>query len=275
MPTFTTEDAPGNVNLQYSNADYAFANTVINIIKRQNRLPLQITPDDVFGAMQNMVPWWYEQWPDATQDDILTFNTDVLRVPQKYLDAAGCDKRFRLSTNQVLMPPNVFGVYELFYCSSGFSNRSLLNYANWHLDFILMQSSFGVYPELHVDNYLGSVFCMNLLDSLSKEPVLHDYNKDSHILQCYDLGNRSGFISCKVARCLPVQTFYQNPWFRQFIMAHVINARADHIELFGAQLPGDLQINVSVLRNFADKMLEEVNKQVDAENGSEFYAIKS
>lgn len=275
MPKFTTIQSPIVEEQQYSNADYAFANLIIAQIKRQQRLPLMLTPADVFGVLQEYLPYWYEQWPDATQDDQLIFSTDVLQRPQYYLDAAGADKRFRLLTNQVLMPPAVAGVYRLFYTESGYASRSLLNYANWSLEFLLLSSTFGSYPRLQVDQYMGSVFCMNLLDSLSKEPVLHKYNKDSHILQVYDLGARAGSIVCEVARMLPPSTFYENAYFKMFIMAKVIEARADHIELFGAQLPGDLSINIGVLRNRADKLMDIVNKQIEAENNSDFYIIKS
>lgn len=276
MPKFTTTDASDAANLQYSNEDYAFANSVINDIKRQQRLPLQINPEDVFGAIQNQADIWYDQWPSATQDDQLTFECDVLANPQKYLDKSGVDQRFKLMTNQVLMPSAVYGVYQLFYSSSGYANRSLLNYANWSLEWILLSSSAGnVYPQYGVETFMGSVYCLNLLNSLSKQPVMHKFNRDSHILQVYDLGYNTGFITALVARCLPISTFYGNPYFRRYIMGHVIQARADQIELFGTVLPGDLQVNVGVLRNRADKLLEDVNKMMETENGTEFYALKT
>ena len=275
MPTFTVNDEQQSPNLQYSNADYEFANIVINSIKRQQRLPLMLTPTDVFGVMQDVVPKWYKEWPDATQTDQLTFDVDVLANPQKYLDKASIDKRFKLHTNQVLMPPAVYGIYNVFYSNSGYMNRSLLNYAQWNLSWMLASTQVGAFPRMEVDNYMGSVFSMNLLNSLAKEPVKFEYNQHSHILQVYDLGNRQGFISCEVARCLPVEDFYSNPFFRMLIIANVIYARADQIELFGAQLPGDLQINVSVLRSRADKLMDEYSKQVDSENAADFYAIKS
>lgn len=277
MTKFTTNTAPvATDELQYSNADYEFANTIITAIKRQERLPLNLTAEDVFGEIRTNAPEWYEMWPDATQDDQLIFSTDLVKTPQKYLDKAGVDKSFQLLTGQVLMPPAVFGIYEVFYSGSGYVNRSLLNYANWSLSWLLLSTSFGAYPRMDVDSYMGSVFCMNLLNSLSKEPVVHQYNRDSHILQVYDIGNRCGNIICKVARALPIQTFYNNAWFRMFIMGHVIQARADHFELFGSPaMPGDLQINVSVLRNRADKFLDRVKEQLDREQASDFYIIKS
>jgi hypothetical protein len=259
----------------YSSEDYQYANSIINDIKRQQRLPLQLTVRDVFGVFETALGWWYEKYPDATQDDLLTFNVDVLNQPQKYLDAADVDKSFRILTNQVLMPPNVYGIYNCFYLSSGYVNRSLLNYANWSLEWLLLSSTFGSYPRMNVDTYMGSVFCLNLLNSLSKEPVRHKYNQDTHILQVYDLGYRVGYITAEVARMIPLQTMYHNPWFRKYVIAKVLDARADSIEIYGAQLPGDLQFNSSVLRNRASKLMEEVEKQLDIENASEFYAIKS
>lgn len=277
MPTFTTESQPEMTGeVKYSNADYAFANKIINTIKRAHRLPLMISANDVFNAIEVEAPSWYANYPDATQDDQLVFDVSVLSNPQKYLDAAGADKSFRLQTNQVLMPPAVYGIYNVFYTGgSAYANRSLLNYANWSLSWLLLSSAFGAYPRMAVDNYMGSVFCMNLLRSLSKEPVRHYYNQDSHILQVYDLGARSGSICCEVSRCLQIQNFYQNPWFIKLIIASTIEARCTQIDLFGAQLPGDLQINTGVLRDIASKYREEVDKHLEAENGSDFYAIKS
>lgn len=277
MTKFTTNTAPSAIDEpQYSNADYEFANTVIRMITRNERLPLKLTAADVFSEISTNAPEWYEMWPDATQDDQLIFSTDLVKTPQKYLDNAGIDKSFRLLTGQVLMPPAVFGIYEVFYSGSGYVNRSLLNYANWSLSWLLLSTSFGAYPRMDVDSYMGSVFSMNLLNSLSKEPVVHQYNKDSHVLQIYDIGNRSGHITCKVARALPIQTFYQNPWFRMFIMGHVLQARADHLTLFGSPaMPGDLQINTSVLTDRANKFLDRVKEQIDREQASDFYAIKS
>lgn len=259
----------------YSNEDYQYANSIINDIKRQQRLPLQLTVRDVFGVFETALSWWYEKYPDATQDDQLTFDVNVLHRPQEYLDKAGVDKSFRLLTNQVLMPPIVYGIYNCFYLSSGYVNRSLLNYANWSLEWLLLSSTFGSYPRMNVDTYMGSVYCLNLLNSLSKEPVLHKYNKDTHILQVYDLGYRTGYITCNVARMIPLQAMYGNPWFRKYVIAKVLEARADSIEIYGAQLPGDLQFRPEVLRNRAQKLMDEVNEQLKFENDTEFYAIKS
>jgi hypothetical protein len=58
-------------------------------------------------------------------------------------------------------------------------------------------------------------------------------------------------------------------------MAQTLYARADQIDLFGAQLPGDLSVNTGVLRTMADKWLERVTKQVEDENNSEFYVCKT
>jgi hypothetical protein len=276
MTKFTTMSEPeSKMQLQYSNADYEFANWCINNMKRQQRLPLQFKQADVFGAMQDKCPWWYEMYPQATQDDYVTFDIDLLKVPQKYLDKAGVDKSFKLHTHQVLLPPDVASVYECFYNTSGYVNRSLLNYANWSLEYLLMSSTYGTYPRMNVDTYAASFYCLNLLDSLSKEPVKFVYNHDTHLLQVYDLGYRSGYIIMQVSRYIPVQNFYNNPWFRQLIMAAVLEARADSIDLFGAQLPGDLSVNTGVLRDRARSMQEAVDKQIELENGTEFYAIKS
>lgn len=276
MTKFTANAEQDNVmQLNYSNADYEFANWCINNIKRQQRLPLQINAADVFGAMQDKCPWWYEMYPQATRDDYVTFDIDLLNVPQKYLDKFEADKSFRLHTNQVLLPPDVASVYECFYNTSGYANRSLLNYANWSLEYLLMSSTYGTYPRMNVDTYATSFYCLNLLDSLSKEPVRFVYNHDTHVLQVYDLGYRTGFILMQVARFIPIHHFYNNYWFRMLIMAAVLEARADSIDLFGAQLPGDLQVNTGILRDRAKTMQEQVEKQIELELNSEFYAIKT
>jgi hypothetical protein len=89
-----------------------------------------------------------------------------------------------------------------------------------------------------------------------------------------DNGDRRGYIACRVARKLQPSILYADPWYRRFIIAHVINQRADQIELFGAQVPGDNQINISVLRNRADKLLDSVMQYEQDETDTEFYINK-
>lgn len=272
MPKFTAGEV--SVDTSASNLDYAFANEIIDIITRQHRLPLALHAEDVFNEVRTNMFEWYELWPDATQDDQLSFSTAVLRKPEQYLPSVD-GNTYRLHTNQVLMPPAVYGVYECFYVNSYAGMSQLSSYALWRASSILV-GPLNSGQGLDLDQYMASVFVSNLSESLVKEPVLHSYNQDSRILQVYDAADRHGMIICKVARMLPIETFFNNAWFRMFIVGHVLNARADHFELFGSPaLPGDLQINVSVLRNRAQDLLQRVREQMTLEASTAFYAIKS
>lgn len=68
---------------------------------------------------------------------------------------------------------------------------------------------------------------------------------------------------------------YADTWFRRYIMSNVISARADQIELFDAQLPGDKSINLSVLRNRADQLMEMVKEYLTDLNDTEIIIQKS
>lgn len=271
MTKFTTKD---NDSPEYSNKDYAFANWVLNDIKRNQRLPLNITQQDVFDAIRNNSMWWYNEYPDATQDDFLYFSTDALTAPKDDLPE---ELKMHLTTYSVLMPDAVLSVFNCFYSSTGFANRASWAFSKWQLEAILFNSYQGLTTGYGVDTYMASTYATNLMGSLGKEPVAMHYNQDTHVLQAFDFHpkNMYGWISCEVARMLPISTFYSNDMYRKWIMAHVIQARCDQLELFGAQLPGELQLNVGVLRDRAQKFEDFVKEQVEQFKGADFYIIKS
>ena len=257
--------------LQYSNADHMFASSIINDIKRAQRLPLALKAEDVFNAIRNETMYWYEHKVDASTEEQLAFNLDVFEKQKRYLG----EKGFQLFTDSIVFPSRVLGVYEAFYDANYIGNRPGITLAKWQLESILINTLQVQSQTYGVDNYLASQFCSNLLWSLSKEPVVYEYNPLTNIFKVYDKGRRVGSIYCKVALALPLEALYRDTWYRKYIMAHVINARCDQIELYGAQYPGDTQINISVLRNRADRLLEEVKQQIESEEDADYYVIRS
>lgn len=258
-------------NVQYSNADQAFAAAIINDIKRAQRLPLNVTPADVFNAISTQIDWWYESVPYATQDDQIAFDVALLSKMEQYVDSAN----FPIYTNAMVMPSAVWAIYQAFYIGTGFLNRTSWTFAKWQLESVLLSSTPGLNPNYGSDTYMASIFATNLLTSVGKEPVLYEFNRLTHLLQVFDNGDRVGHIFCKVARCLPISSFYSDVWFRRFIISHVLSAICDHIELFGAQLPGDLSINTGVLRTRADKLMDDVVQHMEAETENDVYIIKT
>jgi hypothetical protein len=173
------------------------------------------------------------------------------------------------------MPSAVFGVYEAFYQGTGFWTRSVFSLARWKMESILLSPTAGMGSMYGVDTYMSSMFSTNLLNSLGKEPLLYDFNRLTGIMQIHDKGDRTGAVICKVARCLQPSQLYKDTWYRRYIIGHVLNARADQLELFGAQLPGDAAINVGVLRNRAEALLDQVTQHLEDENAADFYVVKS
>lgn len=269
MPVFSIDNESGQ---QYSNVDIAFAKSILNDIRRNQRLPIELKVDDVFHAIQTQTDWWYDQCPYATEDDQLYFDLSIVPKCNATLDKDG---QFKLLTNEVLLPSAVFDVYELFYATDGYWSTGQMSLAQWRLESILIDNVASPENMFGVDSYMASLFCSNLVNSIDKEPVLFDYNQLTRKLKLYDNGTRSGHIICKVARKLQPSDLYKDLWYRRYIIAHVISAKADQIELFGASLPGDLSINIGVLRERADKLLDMVNQHLEAENDNDFYITKT
>lgn len=257
--------------LEYSNNDMMFASKIINNIKRAQRLPLAINSEDVFNAIRNETPWWYEHRTEATTEQQLAFNLNMFQKQKEYFERKG----FQLFGDTILMPSGVMGVYSAYYDSNYIGNRPGITLAKWQLESILINTLHVQSQQYGVDNYLVAGFCSNLLWSLSREPVAYEYSPLTKEFKVFDKGNRVGSIYCKVALAQPLSALYNDLWYSKYIMAHVINARCDQIELYGAQLPGDTQVNISVLRNRADKLLDEVKAYIEADESADFYIEKS
>jgi hypothetical protein len=271
MPLIEVNEAvQGSV---YSNADYAFANSVITDIRRNHRMPLNITQEDVFNAILNQIDWWYEKCPYATADDQLCFDISLLGRAEQLLDPD--NEAYQLLTNSLIMPGKVRAIYELFYLGTGYMSRSSFSFAKWQLESLLMSSSSGLQPNYGSDIYMASVFATNLLASMGKEPVMFDYDRLTKILRVYDSGSKTGTIMCKVCRDLPLSALYNDLWFRRFIISHVLDGLADHLELFGSELPGNLAINIAVLRNRSEKLMTEVTDYIQADSDSDIIIIKT
>lgn len=270
MPTFSANTQTAG---QFTDTDYAFAKWLLNDIKRNQRLPLSLKEDDVFAAVANNMDWWYENCPYATEDDQLTINLDMVPAANKQLLAD--NPNLQLLTNEVLMPEQVYDLYSLYYATDGFWSGGQMTLAQWRLEAIMISSIAGVANQYGVDTYMASLFSGNLANSIDKMPVQFDYNRFTRKLKLYDKGTRGGYIICKVARKIQPSALYQDHWFRMYIMSHVINAKADQIELYGATLPGDLSVNIGVLRNRAEQLLDKVNEHMQAENDNDFYIEKT
>lgn len=269
MPTFSVDNVSGK---QYTSNDVAFAKYILNDIRRNQRLPIELSEDDVFHAIRTQTDWWYDQCSYATEDDQLYFDLSVVPRCNASLDK---DNHFKLLTNEVLLPSAVFDVYELFYATDGYWSTGQMSLAQWRLESILVDSIGGSDNVFGVDSYMASLFCNNLINSIDKEPVLFDFSRLTHKLKLYDVGSRSGNIICKVVRCLQPSALYEDLWYRRYIMSHVIEAKADQLELYGASLPGDLQINIGVLRTRAEKLLDMVKEHLTADNEADTYIIKT
>jgi hypothetical protein len=122
---------------------------------------------------------------------------------------------------------------------------------------------------------MESIFSTNLLQSMGREPVMYDYNQLNKVMRVYDHGDRTGRITCRVARDLPLSDLYSDPWFKRYIIGHTLDALADHIELFGSELPGNLSINLGVLRNRSEKLLDMVREQMQADTDTSLFMIKT
>jgi len=270
MPTFSANPTS---SVQFSDTDYAFARWMLNDIKRNQRLPLSLAEDDVFAAVANNMDEWYELCPYATEDDQLTINLDMVPAATKKLIAD--NPNLHLLTDEVLMPEQVYDLYGLFYASDGFWSGGQMSLAQWRLEAIMISSISGVANQYGVDTYMAALYSGNLANSIDRQPVMFDYNRFTRKLKLYDKGDRSGYIICKVARKIQPSVLYQDHWFRKYIMHHVINAKADQIELYGATLPGDLAVNIGVLRNRADSLMDAVKEHMQAENDNDFYIEKT
>lgn len=277
MPTFTATEhnVTGVPELQYSNLDYAFAQHVINEARQAQRLPLELQPADVFHAIQSQTDMFYELAPYATEDDLLSFDMALVDRANQKLRSIDTEGKFKLHTNELLLPDAVYAIYEVFYQNHGQWERSAFSVAQWRMETVLNTALAVPGAAYGIDDYFTSLYCCNLLDSVSKEPVLYRYNNLTHILKIDDLGVRSGLITCRVSRKLQPSQLYQDPYYRRFILSHTLNQKCDQLELFGTQTPGDTQLNVDVIRRKADKLMEDVTEHLKAETDNDYFAIKT
>lgn len=282
MPQFSAQAQPNadrhnpdanRPKLQYSNEDYAFASYIIEEVRGNHRLPLNIAPDDVFYAVRHFTKWFYEMYPDATEDDQLIFDLALIPQMNAALDQAS---NFKLRTNELLLPSCVYAISNVFYINeSDFASTSAISLAQWKLESILVNSYATVGEVYGIDTYLAGIFCSNVLQSIGKEPVVFDFNKMTHIMKFRDNGYRQGKIICDVTRCLQPSVLYNDQWYQNFIVAKVLEEKAKQLNFADATTPGDTKINVNVITDKAKELMDELREQITALNDTDFIIYKT
>jgi hypothetical protein len=257
--------------------DFAFISKVLSFISNGMKLPLNLDSADVITAIQNNHVKYYKICPWATVDDLIVFDMTKLNRPIKefFPQDNPADTSMRIANDTIILPPKVEEVFEVKWLNRGIGAIGAFDYVSWKMEAMLAGGTLNAFSSQQgADTYMASVYVANTIRSMAVETVQYNYNDLTHELKIFDDRRRQGQLHMEVARRIPLTALYQDDWFYRWISALVIIAKVEHMTLFDAKLPGDLNLNLGDVKSRGEKLYEEVVTYLEQETEHNFNFIK-